>query len=368
MSTRLIDNLQKLKILFVSAGNWLQDTIWNLFNITSTDYPYLSRILPLIIIMFIVQILIITCLIRRCSIKNSALKKGATAKDDSKEDWEIISINKQYSDSRDKLQNKLVTKVSVQPEIKQKHNLFLLEFNGDVKASAALGLAEQITAILQVAHKKDEVLVKITSGGGYVSSYGFAATQLERLRNANINLTVAVDEIAASGGYMMAVVANKIIASPFAIIGSIGVIAELINVNKFLKQYGIEVESHTAGKFKRTLTTYGENTEEGRQEFKKELENTHELFKNHITKYRNINMDEAATGKYWFAQEAITLNLIDQISTSDDYIYQKYIAGIHNILYLKTIKKSSGLQSGAKTLLDNLNYFIKNSFSVGNIY
>jgi serine protease SohB len=205
----------------------------------------------------------------------------------------------------------------------QHKRMFVLDFNGDIRASEVVNLREEITAILSLATKQDEVLLRLESPGGMVHAYGLAASQLKRIRDREIPLTVAVDKVAASGGYMMAVVANKIMAAPFAVIGSIGVIAELPNFNRLLRKMDVDYEQHTAGEYKRTLTVFGENTDENRAKFKEELEDTHKLFKEFITDNRpELVIEEVATGEHWYGQRAIDKGLIDGIKTSDDIIME----------------------------------------------
>lgn len=204
-----------------------------------------------------------------------------------------------------------------------KQRLFVLEFDGDTEASSVESLREEITAILATANKKDSVLVKLKSPGGMVHAYGLAASQLKRIRDAGHHLTIAVDEVAASGGYMMACVADKIISAPFAIIGSIGVVAEVPNFNRLLKKAHVDYEQHTAGDFKRTLTIFGENTTHGREKFKQELEETHQLFKAFIHENRpDLDIDKVATGEHWYGSQALELGLIDGVKTSDDIIVE----------------------------------------------
>lgn len=204
-----------------------------------------------------------------------------------------------------------------------KGKVFVIDFKGSIDAAEVASLREEISAILTIAEKGDEVVVNVESGGGMVHGYGLASSQLDRLRQANIPLTICVDKVAASGGYMMACVANKVYAAPFAIVGSIGVVAQLPNFNRLLKKHEIDYEQHTAGDFKRTLTVFGENTDEGRQKFQQELEETHELFKAFVGKYRpELDLARVATGEHWYGQQAIDLGLIDAISTSDDVLMQ----------------------------------------------
>lgn len=199
--------------------------------------------------------------------------------------------------------------------------VFVLDFDGDIRASAVENLREEISAVVQVARAQDEVLLRLESPGGMVHTYGLAASQLKRLRNAGIHLTAAVDEVAASGGYMMACVAERIIAAPFAVIGSIGVVAQLPNFNRLLKEHNVDFELHTAGEYKRTLTLFGENTAAAREKFREELEDTHALFKGFINDNRpQLDIQQVATGEHWYGARAIERKLIDTIQTSDDYL------------------------------------------------
>lgn len=212
--------------------------------------------------------------------------------------------------------------------------VFVIDFKGSIDAAEVASLREEISAILAIAEKGDEVIVNVESGGGMVHGYGLASSQLDRLRQADIPLTVCVDKVAASGGYMMACVANRIYAAPFAIVGSIGVVAQLPNFNRLLKKHEIDYEQHTAGDFKRTLTVFGENTDEGRQKFQQELEETHVLFKSFVSKYRpELDLAKVATGEHWYGQQAIDLGLIDAISTSDDVLMS--LAGERTVYKLR---------------------------------
>ena len=202
--------------------------------------------------------------------------------------------------------------------------LFVLDFEGDIQASQVEQLREEISAILPVAREADEVLVRLESGGGAVHGYGLAASQLVRLTDAGIRLTVAVDKVAASGGYMMACVADHIIAAPFAIIGSIGVVAQLPNFHRLLKKNDIDFEMHTAGEYKRTLTLFGENTDKAREKFQADIDDVHVMFKDFVSTSRPaVLIEEVSTGEYWFGQRALEKNLVDQLCTSDAYLLQR---------------------------------------------
>ena len=202
--------------------------------------------------------------------------------------------------------------------------LFVLDFAGDIRASRAASLREEITAVLSVATPADEVLLRLSNPGGTVNDQGFAASQLLRLRARGIPLTVAVDTMAASGGYMMAAVANRIVAAPFAVVGSIGVITVIPNVHRLLDRAGVDVEQFTAGRYKRTVTVLGKNTDEDRAKLTEELDDTHALFKEWVTAHRpQVDIERVGTGEHWYGTRAIELGLVDELQTSDDYIQHR---------------------------------------------
>jgi serine protease SohB len=201
--------------------------------------------------------------------------------------------------------------------------IFVIDFHGDIKATEVASLREVITGVLMEAEEGDGVLLRLENAGGMVSEHGLAAAQLMRLRDRGVPLTVSVDKVAASGGYLMAVVADRIIASPFAVVGSIGVVAQLPNFHRVLERSGVDYELHTAGDYKRTLTLFGENTDAGREKLREQLEDTHGLFKDFIREYRpDLDLAKVATGEYWHGRQALELGLIDEIKTSDDFLMQ----------------------------------------------
>ena len=304
---------------------------------------------------------------------------GSKAKKARKGHLEIDKLNDHYNELREGLEHSLLTAEQLKQQEKDKKKkakakkaaekksrqkeekevarprLFVLDFHGDIKASATSSLREEITAVLGIARAEDEVLIRLESGGGMVHSYGLAASQLQRIRDKGIRLTIAVDKIAASGGYMMACTADKILAAPFAVIGSIGVMAQLPNVHRLLKKHDVDIELHTAGEYKRTLTVLGENTEKGREKFKQDMEDTHELFKDFVKSARDqVTIEEVATGEIWYGQKAIDKNLVDDIKTSDQYIYDQVdSADIIHVAY--SMKKGLAEKFGlaAHHALDN---------------
>ncbi len=198
---------------------------------------------------------------------------------------------------------------------------FVIDFKGDLKASAVPSLRAEVSAILDVATQDDEVIVRLENHGGVVHEHGLAASQLARIRDRNIPLTVCVDKVAASGGYLMACVASRIVAAPFAILGSIGVLAQIPNFNRMLDSHGVEFEQVTAGKHKRTVTMFGKNTDKDRAKLKEELEDVHALFKEAVARYRpDLDLDKVATGEHWYGTRALELGLADELQTSDELL------------------------------------------------
>lgn len=237
----------------------------------------------------------------------------------------------------------LAQQLAKEAKIRRKNNqkIFVLDFKGDIQASAVENLREEITLILATAKAgRDRVVVRLESPGGMVHGYGLAAAQLVRLCDAGFHLTICVDKVAASGGYMMACIANEIISAPFAVVGSIGVVAQVPNFNRLLKEHNVDFELYTAGQYKRTVTMFGENTPEGKAKFEEELQQTHVLFKHFVEKYRpQLNVDKVATGEHWYGQDALDLNLVDKLQTSDEYLLA--LLPQHDVYVINTRKKAT---------------------------
>lgn len=253
----------------------------------------------------------------------------------------------------------LVQQLAKEAKIRKKNDqkIYVLDFKGDVQASAVDTIREEITLILATAKAgHDRVVVRLESPGGMVHGYGLAAAQLVRLRDAGFNVTICVDKVAASGGYMMACIANEIISAPFAVVGSIGVVAQVPNFNRLLKQHNVDFELYTAGEYKRTVTMFGENTPEGKAKFEEELQQTHSLFKHFVEKYRpQLEVAKVATGEHWYGEDARELNLVDKLQTSDEYILS--LLPKHDVYVINTRKRPTfgeklGLQ--ATQMAENL--------------
>ena len=253
----------------------------------------------------------------------------------SREGLEVESINQKYKSLASTLRQAVLNKDERKKEAKaekkrdkaaakeasQRLRSFVINFKGDLKASAVPSLREEVSAVLDVAAPEDNVIVCLENHGGVVHEHGLAASQLARIRERDIPLIVCVDKVAASGGYLMACVASKIYAAPFAILGSIGVLAQIPNFNRLLDDHGIDFEQITAGEYKRTVTMFGENTDEDRAKLKEELEDVHGLFKAAVGKYRpELDLDKVATGEHWYGTRALELGLADEIKTSDELL------------------------------------------------
>lgn len=266
----------------------------------------------------------------------------------------VRKLNEFYRELREHLENSVLHKDQLKRQRKaeakahkaeqkkpvDKARVFVLDFDGDIKASATEQLRHEVTAVLSMAQPSDEVVVRLESGGGMVHAYGLASSQLARLRDAGLPLTVCVDKVAASGGYMMACVANRVLAAPFAVLGSIGVVAQLPNVHRLLKKHDIDVEVLTAGEFKRTLTVFGENTDKGREKFQEDLELTHQLFKGFVSRYRpQLDIDKVATGEVWLGLSALEHELVDGLQTSDEYLARR--ANEADVFQLRFINRKS---------------------------
>ncbi len=266
------------------------------------------------------------------AIARNKMRKGALDITDLSADYQknkkhLIEslLNKEQRKAFTKEQKKEAKEQKKHAAESTKSRLFLIDFKGGMDAREVSSLREEITAVLTMAKSDDEVLVRVESGGGVVHGYGLGASQLQRIRDQGLYLTVSIDKVAASGGYMMACVAQKIIAAPFAIVGSIGVVAQLPNFNRLLKKHDVDVELHTAGQFKRTLTIFGENDDKAREKFKAELETIHQQFKQFVSEHRpRMDMEQIATGEHWLAAEAKKLGLVDELRTSDDYLLSQF--------------------------------------------
>ncbi len=297
---------------------------------------------------------------------------------------DVKHINKQFDDFEDQIKTAVLSDIEIKElhdekkkekkaeekalkkskknkeTVNKKSRIYVVNFEGDVKASAVEQLRQEISAILTVATKDDEVVVNVESPGGMVHTYGLAASQLKRLRTAEIPLTICVDKVAASGGYMMACVANKIVAAPFAIVGSIGVLAQIPNFNRALKKLDVDYEIMTAGEHKASITMFGEITEKGKNKLREELEETHVLFKEFISDHRpQVPINEVATGEVWYGQRALDHQLVDEILTSDDYLMnQRKDKDIYEVIFVEKQslqdKLNAAIGHGASASIDAL--------------
>lgn len=295
---------------------------------------------------------------------------AASKKSNTSDGLEIENLNEKYKGLSDSLNKAVMEKDEWKKKQKsekaiakknkkkktRKPKAYILDFIGDIKASAVPSLREEVTAILDIAKRNDQIVLRLDNHGGVVHEHGLAASQLARIRQKKIHLTVVVDKVAASGGYLMASVANKIYAAPFAILGSIGVIAQLPNFNRLLDNYGVDFEQITAGQYKRNVTMFGKNTDEDREKLKDQLEEIHELFKSSVNEYRpQLDLERVATGEHWYGSKALELGLIDEIKTSDELLIEmakKYEIFSVKLKVKKPLKKR--LLSNIDSLLEKV--------------
>ena len=295
---------------------------------------------------------------------------AASKKSNTSEGLEIENLNEKYKGLSDSLNKAVMEKDEWKKKQKsekaiakknkkkktRKPKAYILDFIGDIKASAVPSLREEVTAILDIAKRNDQIVLRLDNHGGVVHEHGLAASQLARIRQKKIHLTIVVDKVAASGGYLMASVANKIYAAPFAILGSIGVIAQLPNFNRLLDNYGVDFEQITAGQYKRNVTMFGKNTDEDREKLKDQLEEIHELFKSSVNEYRpQLDLERVATGEHWYGSKALELGLIDEIKTSDELLIEmakKYEIFSVKLKVKKPLKKR--LLSNIDSLLEKV--------------
>lgn len=292
----------------------------------------------------------------------------------SQEMLEVESLNKKYRNLASSLRKAVTTKSEQKKAAKQEKQRekaeakaaesrprsFVIDFKGDLKATAVSSLREEVSAILEIAGPDDEVILRLENHGGVVHEHGLAASQLARIRDREIPLYVCVDKVAASGGYLMACVATKIYAAPFAILGSIGVLAQIPNFNRMLDSHGVDFEQITAGKYKRTVTMFGENTDEDRAKLKEELEDVHSLFKGAVGRYRpGLDLDKVATGEHWYGTRALDLGLADEIRTSDELLSER---AADRDLYTLSYKIKQPLQ---KRLMGNVDSALEKAHAAG---
>ncbi|HDG1693491.1 TPA: protease SohB [Kluyvera ascorbata] len=291
---------------------------------------FLAKIVTVVVAIAVIAVLIVNVTQRKRQLGELRITNLSEQHKDMQEDLAVALLDAPQQKLWHKAQKKKLKLEAKAAKAKAKQGdteaatkprVWVIDFKGSMDAHEVSSLREEITAVLTVATPQDQVVVRLESPGGVVHGYGLAASQLQRIRDKQIPLTVAVDKVAASGGYMMACVANKIVAAPFAILGSIGVVAQIPNLNRFLKNKDIDVELHTAGQYKRTLTLLGENTDEGRQKFREELNETHHLFKDFVKEMRpSLDIEQVATGEHWYGTQAQEKGLVDEVGTSDELL------------------------------------------------
>lgn len=283
----------------------------------------------------------------------------------------IEHLNRRYEDTADEVKRAIAGKGGFKKQAKARQKerkraakerakqeatrprLFVVDFKGDLRASASASLREEVSAILAIAADQDQVLVRLENPGGAVHEHGFAASQLLRVKRRGLKLLIAIDKVAASGGYLMACVGDHLLAAPFAVVGSIGVVAQLPNFRRLLDEHGVDYEMLTAGKFKRTLSMFGKNTDEGREKLQQEIDEVHELFKAQIREHRpQVDLEKVATGEHWYGIRALELKLVDELRTSDDFLLEAAKErDVYTLSYKRRRSLPERMLSGAESLL-----------------
>ena len=285
---------------------------------------------------FLVKAIIIVAAIGGLALLIARLARSGEEKDDESK-IKVHSLNERYDRMRDDLSAPLLDRKARRALRKARkkerktaksdegaRRVYVLGFKGDMRASAVKRLAHEIDAVLMVARaEKDEVALRLESPGGTVTGYGLAAAEILRLRERKVKVTALVDQVAASGGYMMACAADRIVAAPFAVVGSIGVVAPIPNLHRLLKKNDVDFEEMTAGEYKRSVSVLGEITPAGREHFREKLDDTHQAFKDHVARCRpRLDIARVATGDTWLASDALPLGLVDEIMTGDAWLFR----------------------------------------------
>jgi serine protease SohB len=303
---------------------------------------------------------------------------GASRKSGATGSLTVEKLNDRYRGFSDTLRHAVLSKAEWKKEHKKERKeqkardkaaakdaahrkrVFVLDFKGDLRATAVASLREEVSAVVSVATPKDEVVLRIENFGGSVHEHGLAASQVARIRERSIPLTAIVDKGAASGGYMMACVANRIIAAPFAVIGSIGVLAQIPNFNRALSDRGVDFEQITAGRYKRTVTMFGRNTDEDRAKLREELEEVHTLFKRMVAQNRpQLDIENLATGEHWYGTRALELKLVDEIGSSDDYLLRAAAASdVFHVSYRARHTLQEKLLAAVRAAVDQVELWI----------
>ncbi len=207
--------------------------------------------------------------------------------------------------------------------------LAVLRFQGlrDLNASGDQRLSEAIDEVLVNRDHFEEAVVIIDSPGGTTHGYGHAYALLERLSASGLKVTACIDRIGASGGYLMALPADRILAGPFAIVGSVGVVAGIPNVKRLLEEKGVSYRLFVAGDKKRVVHFADDDGPEVREYMDEKLAGIHTQFLQAVEKHRGdrVKLDEVRSGDHWSAEESVEkgLGLVDELQTSAEYLLER---------------------------------------------
>ncbi|WP_343192796.1 S49 family peptidase [Buchnera aphidicola (Taiwanaphis decaspermi)] len=230
----------------------------------------------------------------------------------------------------------------------KKSNLYILDYNDKIKKNKIKKLREEISSIILVAKKNDEVLLRLENTSDIVYEYGLVIAQLQRLRKKGIKLIISIDKIVSNGGYIIACVADHISASPFSIIGPINIVVNIPNIDKYTQTSNLNNQLNDCNTFTK-LTLIKNNTKIYVNKIFNKLDIKKYIRNSFIKDMRpSLNLNKIFNQNYWIGENAINEKLIDSINTSDDILFSK--KDTHNLLKIKYVYKSNIVEKYIVTL------------------
>ena len=192
--------------------------------------------------------------------------------------------------------------------------------------------------------KAKNIAISINSpGGSPVQSHLIYRFIREQAKKNKKKVIVFAEDVAASGGYLIACSGDEIYANPSSIVGSIGVIYSSFGFKDLIKKIGIQRRVYTAGKNKSTLDPFLEEKEEDINRLKNIQLELHEEFINVVEESRGSKLKkdsgvELFSGEFWSGKKAKDLGLIDEIGDANQILKEKYGEDVK----IKKFEKSKG--------------------------
>ncbi|MDP3296608.1 MAG: signal peptide peptidase SppA [Thermodesulfovibrionia bacterium] len=166
------------------------------------------------------------------------------------------------------------------------------------------------------------VVIRIDSPGGAVAPAQEIYKEIVKLKKEK-KVVASMGSVAASGGYYIACPADKIVANPGTLTGSIGVIMEIPNIEGLMKKIGVETKVIKSGKHKDIASMFKSMTEEERKILQSVLDDVHDQFIRAVSEGRNMkyeNIKELADGRIFTGKKAKELGLVDTLGNLDDAV------------------------------------------------